>query len=77
MCRSHIFNETQANDCISVLKTLCNDNSKKLIFAYINIDLIKNKFEFFSNQVTGKIDVAMVSETKHGNNFSGWQFCYK
>ena len=45
----------QANDCMSVLKTLRNDNSNKLIFAHININSIRNKFEFLSAQETGNI----------------------
>ena len=60
---------TQANDCISVLKALRSDNSDKLVFAHININSIRNKFEFLSTQVKGNIDVLMVSETKIDNSF--------
>ena len=60
---------TQANDCISVLKALSSDNSDKLVFADININSIRNKFEFLSTQVKGNIDVLMVSETKIDNSF--------
>ena len=60
---------TQANDCISVLKALGSDNSGKLVFAHININSIRNKFEFVSTQVNGNIDVLTVSKTKIDNIF--------
>ena len=68
-CRSHVSNVTQANDCISVLKTLRSVNSNKLIFAHINTNFIRNVFELLSTQVKGNIDILMVSETKIDNNF--------
>ena len=67
-CRSHVSNVTLASDCISDLKALRSDNSNKLVFAYININSIRN-FQFLSTPVKGNIDVLMVSETKIGNSF--------
>ena len=60
---------TQANDCISVLKALRSDNSDKLVFAHININSIRNKFEFLSTQVKDNVDVLMISKTKIDNSF--------
>ena len=60
----------QANDCASVLKVLRSHNSNELIFAHININSSRNKFEFLSTQVKGNIDVLMVSETKIDDSFS-------
>ena len=51
------------------MKALCSDNSDNLIFAQININSIRNKFEFLSTQVKGNTDVLMVSETKIDNSF--------
>ena len=58
-----------AHDGISVFKALDSDNSNKLIVAHININSIKNKFEFLSTHVKINIDVLMVSETKIDNCF--------
>ena len=58
----------QANDCISVLKALRSDNSNRLIFARINTNSIRNKFEFLSTQVKSNRDVLMFSE-KMDNSF--------
>ena len=45
---------------MSLLKTLCNDNSNKLVFAHINVKSIRNNFEFLSIQVKSNINVSMV-----------------
>ena len=50
------------------------DNSNKLIFAHININSIRNKFEFLSTHVNGKTDVLMVSKTKIDNSFQVGNF---
>ena len=54
---------------MSVLKALRSDNSDKFVFAHVNINSIRNKFEFFSTQAKGNIDVSMVSETKINKSF--------
>ena len=64
----------QSNGCISVLKALRSDNSSKLIFAHININSMRNKFESLSTQVKGNIDVLMVSKTKIDDSFSVGNF---
>ena len=57
-------------DCKSTLKTIRDDNLNKLIFAHLNIDSIRNKFEELISQVKGTVDVLMISETKIDNSFS-------
>ena len=70
-CRFDVSNVMLENDWISALKALRSDNSSKLIFVHININSIRNKFEFLSAQVKGVlIDVLMVSKTKIDNSFS-------
>ena len=73
-CRSNVSNVTQANDCVNVWKALRSDNSSKLLFARININSIRNKFEFLSTQAKGNIDVLMVFETKIDDNFPAGTF---
>ena len=51
-------------------KSLGYNNLSKLIFAYLHLNSIRNKFEFLSEQVKGNIDVLMVSEAKHRRQFS-------
>ena len=41
----------------------------KLIFAHLNINSIRNKFEELISQVKGTVDVLMISETKIDDSF--------
>ena len=49
---------------IVFLKSLRTNNSDKLVFAHLNINSIRNKFEMLSDQIKGNIEVLLVSETK-------------
>ena len=46
----------------------------KLIFGHLNINSLRNKFDLFSEQVKGSIDILMVSETKLDDGFPEAQF---
>ena len=52
------------NVCNITLETIRSDNGKKLIFAHLKINPVRNKSEFLATQVKGKIDVLKISETK-------------
>ena len=62
------------DECNITLKTIRSDNANKLIFAHLNINSIRNKFEFLATQVKGKIDVLMISETKIDESFPKGNF---
>ena len=46
----------------------------KIILAQLNINLIRNKFDFLAQQVKGNIDILMISETKLDESFPFGQF---
>ena len=51
----------------SVKKSLKNiriSNINKLIFKYLNVNSLRNKFDILSEQIKGSIDIFMASETK-------------
>ena len=54
------------SDYNDTLKSLRKDNLNlnKLIFAHLNINSIRNKFELLSEQIKGNVDLPMISETK-------------
>ena len=56
-------------NCKRNLKTIRDENLNKLIFAHLNINLIRNEFEELINQVKGTVDVLMISETKIDDSF--------
>ena len=51
-------------DCKSILKSKLGDDKHKLIFAHLNIDSVRNKFDLHAEQVTGSTNVLIISETK-------------
>ena len=54
--------------------TDCSSNPDKLVFALLNINSIRNKFEMLSDQIKGNIDVLLVSETKIDDSFPNGNF---
>ena len=50
------------------------NNSKKIIIAHLNINSIRNKFDFLADIVKDNIDVLMISESKLDDSFPDSQF---
>ena len=46
----------------------------KLIIAHLNINSLKNKFEFLVEFIRGKVDILMISETTVDESFPLGQF---
>ena len=55
-------------NCKSILKPTCGDN-KQLIFAHLNINSVRNKFDLLTEKVAGNIDVLMIRERKIDESF--------
>ena len=51
------------------MKSIRQENTNKLVFAQININSLRNKFELLVDQVKGNIDVLMISETNIDHSF--------
>ena len=51
-------------DAETILKSIHQENTNKLVFAHIKINSLRNKFELFVDQVKGNIDVLMTAEKK-------------
>ena len=61
------------------MQTIRKDNLSKLIFARLNINSIRNKFDFLADVIKDNIDInidniLMISETKVDHSFSVGQF---
>ena len=59
------------------LKSLHKNNLNRLIFAYLNINPIRNNFEFLAKDLTSNVDLLMISERKIDNSFPKGQFLIK
>ena len=60
------------SDVKKALKDIRISNLNKLIFGHLNINSLRNKFDLFSEQVKGSIDILTVS--KLGDGFPEAQF---
>ena len=49
-------------------------NPNRLIFAHININSLRNKFEMLQEVIGNSIDVLLISETKLDTSFPSSQF---
>ena len=69
-CKSKFSLEDKKSiDAKIILKSIHQENTKKLAFAHININSRRNKFELLADQVKGNINVLMISETKIDDSF--------
>ena len=59
------------------LKNIRLKNPTRLIFAHININSIRNKFDMLSDLIVGKVDILMITETKLDSSFPDSQFLIK
>ena len=57
------------------LKELRIENPIRLIFSYLNIDSIRNKFSNLQQGIKGSVDIPIIAETKIDSSFPTAQFC--
>ena len=55
--------------CDNNLKSNRSCNLSRLVLAHLNINSIRNKFDNLTQQITGTVDILMISETKLGISF--------
>ena len=56
------------------LKELRIENPIRLIFSYLNIDSIRNKFSNLQQGIKGSVDIPIIAETKIDSSFPTAQF---
>ena len=56
--------DKKRTDAKTILKSIRQENTNNVVFAHININSLRNKFELLADQVKVNIDVLMISETK-------------
>ena len=74
--KSDIDNEIVDHITNADLKSLRIRNLNKIVVGHLNINSIRNKFDFLAHQVKGNIDILMISETKLDESFSPSQFFF-
>ena len=63
--------ESQAlpKHCKTVMKTIGQENGRKLIVTCLNIKSVRIKFGLLCDQINGIIDILMIPETKIDDSF--------
>ena len=56
------------------LKAIRKRNLNRIVVAHLNINSLRNKFDYLIEQITGNIDILMISETKLDSSFPMGQF---
>ena len=59
------------------LKEMKENCPNKLIVGHLNINSIRNKFEFFEDVINRNLDIILLSETKLDDSFPSAQFILK
>ena len=72
--KSEIDNEIVDHLTNADLKSLRIRNLNKIVAGHLNINSIRNKFDFLAHQVKGNTDILMISETKLDESFPPSQF---
>ena len=49
-------------------------NLNRIVVVHLNINSLRNKFDYFIEQITGNIDILVISETKLDSSFPAGQF---
>ena len=57
------------SDAKKALRNVRISNINRLIFGYLNINSLRNKFDLLCQQIKGSIDIFMISETKLDDSF--------
>ena len=60
--------------CIESLKAIRKRNLNRIVVAHLNINSLRNKFDYLIKKIMGNIDILMISETKLDNSFPIGQF---
>ena len=71
---NNISLEKTSLDSFNDLKNIRKKNSDRLIIAQININSLRNKFEFLVEIIKNNVDILLVSETKIDSSFPNTQF---
>ena len=71
---SENFSDVEYIPPYKILDNLRVKNMNRIIFAHLNINSIRNKFDMLSDLIRGKIDILLISETKLDETFPSSQF---
>ena len=73
-CKSERLDISSYDPSLSSLKFVRRKNLCRIIFAHLNINSLRNKFDALVDQIKGNVDILVISETKLDEQFPEGQF---
>ena len=75
-CESELDLPDHLSDVVSErsLKEICTKNLNRIVLAHLDINSLRNKFNILTDQITGNVDIMVISETKLDDSFPESQF---
>ena len=75
-CESKLDIPDRLSDVVSErsLKVISKKNPNRIVLAHLNINSLRNKFDILTDQISGDVDVMVISETKLDYFFPESQF---
>ena len=61
-------------ESLESLKAIRKRNLNRIVVAHLNINSLRNKFDYLIEQITGNIDILMIWQTKLDSSFPIGQF---
>ena len=62
---------------LEILKKLKLNNVNRLVIGHLNINSLRNKYEYLKTQIKGNIDILVITESKLHESFPTQQFAIK
>ena len=75
-CESKLDIPDRLSDVVSErsLKVIRTKNPNRIVLSHLNINSLRNKFDILTDQISGNVDVMVISETKLDDSFPESQF---
>ena len=73
-CKSKLPSKSVNSVSVGSIRDVRKRNLKRIILGHLNINSIKNKFDFLVDKIKGSHDIMVISETRLDESFPNRQF---
>ena len=68
------INDSEFTNPSEILKNIKINNANRLVIGHININSLRNKYEYLNTLIKGDIDILVITESKLDESFPSQQF---
>ena len=69
-----VISDSEVPNSSEILKKVKLNNVNRLVIGHININSLRNKYEYLKTQIKGNIDILVITESTLGESFPTQQF---